>query len=273
MIWVGFGVALFVLSIVSFLPESPRWLAEHGREEEAKAVLARVMSPEDAKFEWDSILQKTEEDKREAAAGSSRGVGWRSWMVALALPFLSQACGTEVAVLYAPTLLKNTASPLAGNFAVGAFKAIFILVPLLGLYTFGRRSLLIVSALGQCLSAGLLAIAFAYYDVLILPGLLLFVATFSCGLSTLTFVLPAEIFPTHLRARGMGMAYFLNRLASGTISGTYLTLAEAVGPSSVFSFFAAVGCLTAIFVVAVPETMGKPLEETARMLDSEKKVP
>lgn len=57
---------------------------------------------------------------------------------------------------------------------------------------------------------------------------------------------------------------FFNRICSGTIALTFLSLNEAVGPFIAFSLYAGLGLLITIFYAAcIVETTGKSLEEAA----------
>ena len=54
-----------------FMPESPRWLVFHNKQEKARTVLMRTRTPEEAKQELDSIIADYEEHQKQAM-GMSR---------------------------------------------------------------------------------------------------------------------------------------------------------------------------------------------------------
>jgi hypothetical protein len=57
---------------------------------------------------------------------------------------------------------------------------------------------------------------------------------------------------------------FFNRICSGTIALTFLTLNEAIGPFAAFSLYASLGLLITVFYAAcIVETTGKSLEDAA----------
>ena len=89
-----------------------------------------------------------------------------------------------------------------------------------------------------------------------------FFVFFSLGLGPVTWLIPAEIFPVRLRARAISLGTVLNRLTSGGIASTFLTLTSAMTFQGYYFFFAIVNCGTFFFVwYLVPETKGRTLEE------------
>ena len=54
------------------------------------------------------------------------------------------------------------------------------------------------------------------------------VSFFSIGLGPITWVYSSEIFPLRLRAQGSSLAISMNRLMSGIVSMTFLSVSEAI---------------------------------------------
>ena len=75
-------------------------------------------------------------------------------------------------------------------------------------------------------------------------------------------VLMTEIFPYHLRATACSLGLFVNRLVSGVVASSFLSISEALTPHGAFVCFGIISTLSFVFVLKlVPETRGKSLEE------------
>ena len=74
----------------------------------------------------------------------------------------------------------------------------------------GRRKLMLVGSIGYLVSLGVLAIVFFAYDgqfsgfssVLVLAGLMVFIASHAFGQGSVIWVFISEIFPNRIRGRG-----------------------------------------------------------------------
>ncbi|KAI5196697.1 putative Myo-inositol transporter 1 [Aureobasidium subglaciale] len=166
-----------VISIVLFgLPETPRWLIERGRIDEATKVMCQVYGtgPEDEyivtekaaiiealefesanPFSWKHVLKK---DRVQT--------GWRVWLAILALSF-NQWSGINVIVFYIGTVLEvNVGLPRSTALVAGgcinlAFAA-GSLVPALFLDRIGRRKPMIYGTIAMGFSLMVISILLSY---------------------------------------------------------------------------------------------------------------
>ena len=294
----GVGAIPSVILAVGVLamPESPRWLVMQGRLGEAKRVLDKTSdSPEESRLRLADIKQAAgipEHCTDDVVKVSKRSHGEGVWkelllrptpairhvlITAIGIHFFQQASGIDAVVLYSPRIFEKagiTSSDhkLLATVAVGFVKTMFILVATFLLDRFGRRPLLLTSVAGMVASLGTLGIALTVIDhseekltwavVLSIAMVMAYVATFSIGMGPITWVYSSEIFPLRLRAQGASMGVAVNRVTSGVISMTFISLYEAISIGGAFFLFMSVAAVAWVFFFTMmPETRGRTLED------------
>ncbi|WP_315824635.1 MFS transporter [Paraflavitalea speifideaquila] len=97
---------------------------------------------------------------------------------------------------------------------------------------------------------------------MVLLAILAYIAFFAISLGPLTFVVVAEIFPTHVRGRAMSVAIFFLWAAVFLVSQTFPMLQSSVGEASTFWIYMIMSVVAFLFVWRlVPETKEKSLED------------
>ena len=95
-------------------------------------------------------------------------------------------------------------------------------------------------------------------------GLCLYLSFFSIGMGPVAWLVPSEIFPTSIRAKGMSVATFFNRIVATLMASTFLSTAKAIGWTLFFLMLATVCVVVFVFVFfLMPETKGRSLEDMA----------
>lgn len=166
--------AIFIIPIivlVFLVPESPRWLAAHGRSEESLSVISRLQGK--SITHQDVIAQHRE---IEEAVQLEQHLGSGSWgdllktdklqsrkrlLIACSIQFFQQIGGINAIVFYAGNffaLVSDQGALLAGGLFTWFFIASFI--PWFLIDTAGRRKLLLFTIAGM-------AIAFAIESALV----------------------------------------------------------------------------------------------------------
>ncbi len=260
-----------------FQPESPRWLVEQDREDDARAVLERARS---------GGVDDELDDIREAAAqeGSVRDLlgGTVRPMVAvgLGLAIFQQLIGINTVIYYAPTILGlagvDTSSAVTQTVFIGLTNVVFTIVAVVLIDRFGRRAFLLT---GTALCVGaltLLGVVFAWGALkssagwLALVALLVYIAGFAVGLGPVFWLMISEIFPLRVRGAAMSVSTVGNWLANFAISLTFLSLVSAIHPYGTFWVYAALGVVALVFFYSkVPETRDRSLEEIQRDLGAD----
>lgn len=290
MLAVGIIPSLFIGFALFVIPESPRWLVMQNRVEEARSVLLKTTENQN------EVEERLEEIL--VAAGTANGEKYeekpvwyellwpspslrRMLVTGFGIQCFQQITGIDATVYYSPTIfkdagIKGNSQLLAATVAVGVAKTIFILVAILLIDKVGRKPLLYVSTIGMTiclfslglslslLGEGQLGIGLAILSVC---GN---VAFFSVGMGPVCWVVTSEIFPLRLRAQAGALGAVGNRVCSGLVAMSFLSVSRAITVAGTFFIFSAISALSVVFVYTlVPETKGKSLEQIELLFQSE----
>ncbi|XP_027343219.1 polyol transporter 5-like [Abrus precatorius] len=273
------------------MPESPRWLLFKGRVADARRVLLSISnSPGEAQLRLQEITNALS-----TGPNSHARPVWKELLVrptrpirhmlvsAMGINFFMQASGNDAVIYYCPEVFKavgihNKKHLFGVNVIMGLAKSSFVLVSALYLDRFGRRPLLLLGSFGMAVSLCGLGLASKILEastrrplwavVLSIVAVCADVSFFSIGLGPITWVYSSEIFPTRLRAQGSSLAISVNRLVSGVVSMTFLTISEKITFGGMFFVLGGIMVVaTAFFYVFLPETKGKTLEEMETLFE------
>jgi len=178
--------AILYLLALRRVPESPRWLAMHGRNCEALRVFGQVGDPEKA----DSELAAVRDSLRDSAAEQGATIkellrpAMRSVLtIGIAIAILQQISGINAVFFYAPMIFEQSGIGTDASFLqailVGIVNLVFTVVAIACIDKLGRRPLLVLGLAG--IAACMLALSYGFGS-----------ATYSLGTAALES-LPAEI--------------------------------------------------------------------------------
>ena len=119
----------------------------------------------------------------------------------------------------------------------------------------------------------LIAAAISMNPILILTGILGFVASFAISLGPVMWVLFSELFPNRVRALAISFVGLINSAVSFTVQLIFPWELANLGSGTTFLLYGIMASLGLIFVIFVlPETKGRSLESLENLLSGELKA-
>jgi sugar porter (SP) family MFS transporter len=280
MLGVGMIPAVILLVGMLPLPESPRWLLAKDRRQDALGVLRRIRHEEHN--------PEAELAEIEAVHKMQAGVSYQdlfrpsvrpALVVGVGIAFINQMVGVNAVIYYAPTILKDagfsSSAAILATTGVGILNMLVTLCALLLIDRVGRRPLLLIGISGVLLALIVLGAAYLLpggpsgAGVLLVAGLLVYIASFAASLGIAIWLLNSEVYPLEVRGKGAAAGAFTHWALDFVIASTVLTLIATITPTGMFWFYGLFAILGIIFVLRrVPETKGKTLEEVSEELAS-----
>jgi len=210
----------------------------------------------------------------------------RILIAAIGINFFMQASGNDAVIYYLPEVFKAAGvrkkkQLFAFNVIMGTAKASCVMISALFLDKYGRRPLLLLGSVGMALSLFVLGLGSKFLEnpvhrptwaiVVCVIAVCADVSFFSIGLGPITWVYSSEIFPLRLRAQGTSLAVSVNRLVSGLVSMTFLSITKKITFGGMFFVLAGIMVMGSLFFFFfMPETKGKSLEEIGKLFEGKK---
>ncbi|PRY70019.1 SP family sugar:H+ symporter-like MFS transporter [Glaciihabitans tibetensis] len=285
-------VPAIVYGVVALkLPESPRFLVLKGRDDEVRAIFARLWPDDDVERAIREMREGIETDAQGSQKGALRGnrfglkpIVW----VGIILSVFQQFVGINVIFYYSTTLWKSVGFEESDSLTISVITAVtniavtFVAIALID--RIGRRPILLSGSLGMAVSLATMAVAFSQANDVSgspsLPGAWgpialvaanVFVVSFGASWGPVVWVLLGEIFPNRIRARALGIAAAAQWIANFLVTVSFPPLAE-LSLVLTYGLYAVFAAASFVFVFkVVPETNGMSLEEANTLFVKKKK--
>jgi len=260
---IGAAGSMVIWILRLYVPESPLWLARHGRTEEAAKILATL----------EASAGSTTRPPEMADALSSHAVTNAGFAQLFKPPYLSlvvlfmifnlcQAFGVYGFANWVPALLVEKGITVTKSLQYSFIIAFaYPIAPLLAASFADRfeRKWIICGAAAAIGAFGMAFSQFAEPALLILCGVLITAANMTMSYAYHAY--QTEVFPTSIRARASGLVYSMSRV-SATFSGFIVAyvLREA-GAGGVFGLITTAMIVVIVAIAAFgPNVRGKPLD-------------
>jgi MFS transporter, SP family, xylose:H+ symportor len=257
------------------VPESPRWLAQAGRHDLTRKILARIGGPDHAEAELAEIERSIQFENREQ-------VPWRELLdprlrrvllIGVTLAVLQPWCGINVILTYAEEVFRQAGygvgSVLFNILITGLVLTVFTFVAIFTVDRVGRRALMLVGCAGIGLNQLLLGASYhaGLTGTIVVIPVLGAIACYAFSLAPITWVLISEIYPNHIRGPAVAVAVSAMWIANFALIYTFPFLQAALGAAGTFWLYAGICGAGFVFIFRrVPETKGKSLEQLEREL-------
>ena len=333
--------AMIYFFALLFVPESPRWLAMHGKKDEALRVLERASGSERAKADLIVVEESLTSDSV-SQEGSIKQLFQPAMKlvltIGLSVAILQQITGINSVFFYAPMIFEQSGIGTNASFVqailVGVVNLVFTVIAMMLIDKVGRRPLLLVGLTGiticmltlsygfgsaryqlsqdsiaqlpaELSQAQLMPLADTVYEsdlefrstisaaigkaqyqqyesqlvsaaiqmnsLLILLGILGFVASFAVSLGPVMWVLFSELFPNQLRGLAISFVGLVNSGISFGVQLVFPWELENLGNSMTFFIYGIFALVGLIFIARnLPETKGASLEELQKRLVKQK---
>ncbi|PQE30269.1 mfs monosaccharide transporter protein [Rutstroemia sp. NJR-2017a WRK4] len=278
---------VLLMSFISQLPETPRWLMSQERSDDAKRALEKVYGSKEAESKYADLVESSKQASSETITYTDMLLPGRSQFHPTTITIMGQInqalTGYGAVSVYGPQIfeLLGFSTTKAEFLTLGNYISYFLMMTFawLSIDVYGRRKLLLLGSIGLFFSfilltlfGGLAANYPSIPDLAVeIPGsITLFSATaiFGIGWLATVWLIPTEIYPNTARAQGSAISVIVWGLANFVI-----TLLTPIGFNGLkyglFAVFALTNAIAGVWTWRyLPESGGRSFEENQGFFES-----
>ncbi|XP_057658583.1 facilitated trehalose transporter Tret1-like [Diorhabda carinulata] len=283
---------VFSILFGGFVPDSPYYLIQSGRIDEALKALIKFRGCSRASAQKELEIMRTQIEEDSKSKGNfaetfkivlgSRGLKM-ALFISLNLVTWQQLSGINIVLFYTQSIFTDAGASLAPEICTIITGVVQIVAsgatPLL-VERWGKRFLLMLSAIGMGLSQGVLSYFFYMKedqskdvsDIGWVPivSLVVFIITYCLGFGPLAWAVLGELFPGNVKSVASSATASFCWILGFFITNYFGALTSLVGKSGSFGLFTICCFISAGFVYKfLPETTGKSLIEIQALLSGE----
>jgi len=195
------------------------------------------------------------------------------------LGIIQQLSGSPIVMQYAQTIFDQANSTMEGKYLTMILGVVMLVCSIFCMIITdcsGRKSLLMISAIGSACSTAMVATYFQLQynhvdisNITWLPatGVILYSVMFALGLSPLPFTMAGELFSTNVKALGNMIGGMTTSIITFVMIKMFLLISEKAGVQTPFWICTGCSLFGALFTLLyVPETKGRTLEQIQEKL-------
>ncbi|MGV2288013.1 MFS transporter [Trinickia sp. YCB016] len=262
-ILIGSVGALAVWIIRRKVPESPRWLARHGRVEEAERIIADIEArvAKEKGIALPPLGQIAEEKAGRGSYAEIFGPLYLKRTIILSIFNMAQVIGFYGFAAWVPTLLIHRGIHVTASLGYAFVIAIANpFGPLIGMWFADK----VERKTQICTALAVMGIVIALFSQASDPAILIILGVlFTLASNIMSYAYhgyQAELYPTRVRARAVGFVYSWSRIAAAFAGLAIGILLHGYGVPGVAVFIAASMVVAICMILLGPSTRGRSLE-------------
>ncbi|MEX0721520.1 MAG: sugar porter family MFS transporter [Balneolaceae bacterium] len=283
MFWAEIIPASVFLIALTFVPESPRYLVSAGKLDDAKGVLSSLFHGIDVTDKIDEIRKTVQRKEKPSLSDlvnkKTKNLHPIIW-AGIGLAALQQFTGINVVFYYGSVLWQaagfTESDALLTNVISGSVNVVFTFLAIYLVDRVGRKPLLLVGALGQAVTLGILALIFGFaakgdagtlelagtqgFMALIVANA--YIAFFATTWGPVMWVMLGEMFPNKFRGAALAVCGIAQWGSNFITTMAFPFLLATIGLGLAYGIYASFGIIAFFFVrKVIRETKGLTLEE------------